>query len=79
MVIYYFNETVKILPYSNYICLILRDYRPIPELDVYEPDMLDDSGEFSELSIDARRAAEREMRQRDGADGDSSRLFYGKF
>lgn len=40
--------------------------------------MLDDSGDFSELSADARRAAEREMRQRDRAEGGSDgRLLYG--
>ncbi|PAV83494.1 hypothetical protein WR25_24059 [Diploscapter pachys] len=41
------------------------DYRPQPELDVYSESGLDENSEFSELSLAARRAAEREMAQRD--------------
>lgn len=43
-----------------------RDYRPIPELDVYEAEGLAPADEeFEELSPNARAEAEREMRQRD--------------
>ncbi|KAH8851097.1 DNA replication licensing factor MCM2 isoform 2 [Schistosoma japonicum] len=43
-----------------------RDYRPIPELDVYEAEGLADPDEdLEELSPTARAEAEREMRQRD--------------
>ncbi|CAG2182399.1 unnamed protein product, partial [Oppiella nova] len=45
-----------------------RDYRPRPELDVYETDMLDDSA-VSELSLGERITAEGEMRDRDRAEG----------
>ncbi|CAG2178089.1 unnamed protein product, partial [Oppiella nova] len=45
-----------------------RDYRPRPELDVYETDMLDDSA-VSELSLGERITAEAEMRDRDRAEG----------
>ena len=45
-----------------------RDYRPRPELDVYEADMLDDSA-VSELSLGERIAAEAEMRDRDRDEG----------
>uniref|UniRef100_A0A915IQD1 DNA replication licensing factor MCM2 n=1 Tax=Romanomermis culicivorax TaxID=13658 RepID=A0A915IQD1_ROMCU len=51
------------------------DYRPIPELDTYDPDLLDDSGEYSDLSLTARRNAEREMHQRDHL-GDENHLLY---
>jgi len=40
------------------------DYRPIPELDVYDTKHLDDS-EYSEISLGDRIAAEAEMRKRD--------------
>ncbi|VDN02902.1 unnamed protein product [Thelazia callipaeda] len=42
-----------------------RDYRPQPELDVYSQSGMDDSVDYSELSESARRAAEREMNERD--------------
>ncbi|KAI0232086.1 DNA replication licensing factor mcm2 [Lamellibrachia satsuma] len=42
-----------------------RDYRPIPELDVYDQRALDDDQEYSDLSMSERLAAEREMRQRE--------------
>ncbi|CAH8449461.1 unnamed protein product [Schistosoma bovis] len=43
-----------------------RDYRPIPELDVYEAEGLADPDEdLEELSPNARAEAEREMRRRD--------------
>merc|ERR1719230_2092610 len=42
------------------------DYEPRPELDRYDPDMLDE-GEHSVITLEQRRAAEREMAQRDRA------------
>lgn len=45
-----------------------RDYRPMPQLDVYEGDQLDDAS-YSELSLDARIAAESEMKKREKAEG----------
>ncbi|XP_054160995.1 DNA replication licensing factor mcm2-like [Oppia nitens] len=45
------------------------DYRPRPELDVYEQDMLDDDAGVSELSLGERITAEAEMRARDRAAG----------
>ena len=43
-----------------------RDYRPIPQLDVYaESSMLDETGSFGDLSPGARVSAEAEMRRRD--------------
>ena len=45
-----------------------RDYRAIPELDVYESEGMDSrAGDFS-LSPGARREAEIEMRRRDRAE-----------
>lgn len=44
------------------------DYRPIPEMDYYSADGLDDTS-VSELSITARIAAEAEMRHRDRDEG----------
>ncbi|VDN18729.1 unnamed protein product, partial [Dibothriocephalus latus] len=46
-----------------------RDYRSIPELDIYEPEGLaDDDDDVSSLSPTARAEAERQMRQRDRAE-----------
>eukprot|EP00042_Codosiga_hollandica_P055422 m.775740 g.775740 ORF g.775740 m.775740 type:complete len:908 (+) comp59111_c2_seq2:88-2811(+) len=45
-----------------------EDYRPIPHLDVYDPaELADENEQIEEISEDARRAAEREMRKRDKA------------
>ena len=41
-----------------------RDYRPIPRLDVYEGQELDE-GDYDAISPGARAAAERELRKRD--------------
>ena len=46
-----------------------RDYRPIPELDVYDQDHLDDEEDFSDISESQRQAAEREIRQREKEEG----------
>lgn len=52
-----------------------RDYREQPELDVYSETGLDDASEVSEMSLAARRAAEREMAQRDQIFDDDA-IFY---
>ena len=62
---------------------VSRDYRPIPELDVYDPEALDDEADFSDLSETARQAAEREIRQREREEGRIAGrmrrgLMYGK-
>ncbi len=45
-----------------------RDYRPQPKLDVYDPDQLDD-GNYSEMSLGDRIAAEATLAARDKAEG----------
>ncbi|XP_077293926.1 DNA replication licensing factor Mcm2 [Arctopsyche grandis] len=42
-----------------------NDYRPMPALDRYDAENLDDEVDYDELSVDGRREAEREMRRRD--------------
>jgi DNA replication licensing factor MCM2 len=42
-----------------------RDYRPLPHLDVYDPNVVDDDGEYENMTMEERAAAEREMRRRD--------------
>eukprot|EP00055_Hartaetosiga_balthica_P011307 m.50870 g.50870 ORF g.50870 m.50870 type:complete len:903 (+) comp7538_c0_seq1:90-2798(+) len=44
-----------------------RDYREIKHLDTYDPQMLDEE-DYEDLSLDARRVAEREMAKRDAID-----------
>jgi DNA replication licensing factor MCM2 len=46
-----------------------RDYRPVPHLDRYDRDVLDDEGDFDLLDEGARRDAEAEMRRRDREEG----------
>ena len=48
---------------------LCRDYRAIPELDVYDQEGLDDQDDFSEMSMGERAAAEREMLKRDHEEG----------
>lgn len=58
-----------------------RDYLPNPRLDRYDPAMLDDDDDFSDISDSERRAAEREMDRRDVAAGihrDDRDLLYEK-
>ncbi|EDW24507.1 GL23359 [Drosophila persimilis] len=58
-----------------------NDYRPMPELDHYDPAMLDDEEDFSEMSQGDRFAAESEMRKRDHAAGihrDDRELGFGQ-
>ncbi|KAL5970816.1 DNA replication licensing factor mcm2 [Taenia solium] len=45
-----------------------RDYRPIPELDVYEPEGLASTDDYSSMSPTTRAEAERAMRDRDRAE-----------
>ncbi|KAK3611229.1 hypothetical protein CHS0354_005239 [Potamilus streckersoni] len=45
-----------------------RDYRPIPELDVYTHEGLDDE-EYSDISEGQRQAAERDIRRREREEG----------
>mmetsp|Transcript_53495 Transcript_53495/g.124618 ORF Transcript_53495/g.124618 Transcript_53495/m.124618 type:complete len:914 (+) Transcript_53495:49-2790(+) len=47
---------------------MMEDYRPEPELDHYDEDMIDD-GPHERLTIQARLAAEREMQARDRREG----------
>ncbi|KRZ27652.1 DNA replication licensing factor MCM2, partial [Trichinella pseudospiralis] len=46
-----------------------RDYERISELDMFDESLIDDNSDYSELSVEARRAAEREMRIRDQLEG----------
>uniref|UniRef100_A0A0R3S3G0 DNA replication licensing factor MCM2 n=1 Tax=Elaeophora elaphi TaxID=1147741 RepID=A0A0R3S3G0_9BILA len=52
-----------------------RDYRPQPELDVYSQSGMDDASEYTELSEGARRAAEREMDERDNLLDEDALLY----
>eukprot|EP00092_Neocalanus_flemingeri_P006174 GFUD01006646.1.p1 GENE.GFUD01006646.1~~GFUD01006646.1.p1 ORF type:complete len:902 (-),score=288.78 GFUD01006646.1:231-2936(-) len=45
-----------------------RDYRPMPQLDTFDPDLLDED-EYEALSEGERQAAEASMRKRDREDG----------
>ena len=59
-----------------------RDYRAIPELDVYERDQADEE-DYSDLSMNERLAAERDMRKRDREEAMASGrmrrgILYGK-
>ena len=62
-----------------------RDYRPIPEIDVYEPEGLaPDDEDVEELTASQRAAAERVMRQREREAGRGlgrmrRGLLYGAF
>ena len=62
---------------------LFRDYRPIPELDIYE-DMGVDDEDLEELSPGARAEAEKEMRKRDREEGMTAGrmrrgLLYGMY
>lgn len=46
-----------------------RDYRPMPGLDRYDPNLMDDDSDLEALSEGERAAAEAEMRRRDRAQG----------
>lgn len=47
------------------------DYRVMPELDKYDPEDVD-HGDYSDMDIDDRLAAEREMKLRDKREGRSA-------
>lgn len=55
----------------------------MPALDRYDPENMDDEGDYDELSVDARREAERDMRRRDRDEGilhrDDRELLYGEY
>lgn len=60
--------------------LLSSDYRPIPALDRYDPDALDDD-DYESISQTDRMAAEREMARRDREEGlgrGGQELMYGK-
>jgi hypothetical protein len=46
-------------------CWFSRDYRPIAELDTYDPEALDDGGDYDAMSEGDRQTAEAAMRKRD--------------
>lgn len=65
----------------SYHCCECRDYRPMPALDRYETDVLDDE-EYDNISQTERAAAEAAMRRRDREEGiltrrDDLELIYG--
>lgn len=45
--------------------VLLSDYRPIPHLDVYDANVVDDAQQYDNISAEARLQAEKEMRKRD--------------
>jgi len=45
--------------------LFFRDYQEIPELDHYEREGLDDEANFDDINLEERKAAERELDERD--------------
>lgn len=61
--------------------LFCRDYRPMPGLDRYDNEDLDDEN-YDAMSIGDRAAAEQELRRRDRDEGrirrDDRDLLYGK-
>lgn len=57
------------------------DYRPMPEQDRYDPELLDDDEDISELSYGERREVEAELLRRDRAEGRTTMrrgLLYGE-
>lgn len=61
--------------------MLSSDYRPIPALDRYEQDVLDDD-DYDAISQTERMAAEREMARRDRDEGlhrGGQELMYGKY
>lgn len=47
------------------------DYRPVAELDRYDPEGIDQENDFDNMDVEDRIAAEREMRKRDRKEGRS--------
>lgn len=66
----------------TFIHLLDRDYRPIPALDRYDGDVLDED-DYDAMSPGARAAAERELLRRDREEGtgrrDADDILYGWF
>lgn len=52
-----------------------RDYREQPELDQYSESGMDDASDIGSINIDERRAAEREMAQRDQLLDDDALMY----
>jgi len=46
-----------------------NDYRPVPELDKYEGDDLDEENDYDAMDVEDRVAAERQMAKRDKREG----------
>ncbi|CAH1126119.1 unnamed protein product [Ceutorhynchus assimilis] len=59
-----------------------NDYRPMPHLDRYDENLLDNEDDFDPMSVQDRLAAEAELRQRDRELGilrrDDRELFYDR-
>lgn len=64
------------------IVLLNRDYRPIPALDRYDGDVLDED-DYENMSPGTRAAAERELQRRDLEEGtgrrDADGILYGLY
>ena len=56
------------ISYKVFFLSFSRDYRPIPALDIYDQEGLDE-GDYSDISETHRAAAEREIRQREREEG----------
>ncbi len=52
---------------------MMDDYASNPELDQYDPEMLDDTEDIRELTTRGRLAAEREIREREGREARGGR------
>ena len=64
--------------------MLCRDYRPIPALDRYAEEGMDDEADLSDLSMSERLAAEREMRKRDREEATATGrmrpgILYGQY
>lgn len=57
----------------GHLSFYFRDYRPIPALDVYDQEGLDED-DYSDISESQRAAAEREIRHREKEQG----ILYGR-
>lgn len=55
-----------------------NDYRPMPALDRYDQDLMDDEDDFDIMSEADRAAAEAAMRKRDRQDGREDALRTGR-
>lgn len=81
LVITWKRKFVKNLVILKLTKVSFRDYMPNPHLDRYDPEMLDDEDNYSDISDSDRVAAEQEMNRRDRAAGihrDDRNLMYDK-